>query len=291
MQPENDWRKRLNVYIKLMRADKPIGTLLLLYPTLWAVWIASEGQPEFLTVAMFSLGTFLMRSAGCVANDWADRNFDGHVERTKNRPFATGAVSGKEAKNLIVALCVCAAMCLIPFSWQTWVLALPALFLAFTYPFMKRFFPVPQFYLGLAFSFGIPMAFMAIRGEVPAIAWWLFAANVFWTLAYDTIYAMADKPDDVKIGMKTSAITFGIFDAEVAMLCHFVFDVLMIRVGLLLGANWVIWTALIIVIMWQWQQYQRIFSRDRQACFETFLSNNQIGWLWLSAIAAHFAFV
>ncbi|MDK4680106.1 4-hydroxybenzoate octaprenyltransferase [Kingella negevensis] len=286
LQPEK-WR----VYVQLMRADKPIGTFLLLYPTLWAVWIASEGQPEILTVLAFSAGTFLMRSAGCVANDWADRDFDGHVERTKNRPFARGAVSGKEAKALILVLCALATLCLLPFNFGTLLMAFPALFLAFTYPLMKRFFPIPQLYLGLAFSFGIPMAFMAIQETVPVIAWWLFAANVFWTLAYDTIYAMADKEDDLKIGMKTSAITFGDWDAEMAMVSHGIFDLIMLQVGWLLDAAWVFWAAWCVVFFWQAQQYWRILSRDRAACFEMFLSNNKIGCLWLVAIAAHFAFV
>ena len=291
-QPEHiTLRQRLRIYIQLMRADKPIGTLLLLYPTLWAIWIASAGRPDFQTVLLFSIGTFLMRSAGCVANDWADKDFDGYVSRTKQRPFVRGVVSGREARRLIVILCLLAACCLIPFNWKTWLLALPALFLAFTYPFMKRFFPLPQVYLGLAFSFGIPMAFMAIAGEIPHIAWWLFGANVFWTLAYDTIYAMADKADDLKIGIKTSAITFGSYDAEIAILSHFIFDALMIEVGLQLGVAWVYWVAMLVAIYWQWQQYQHIHTRDRQACFTTFLDNNKIGFLWLSAIAAHFAFV
>ena len=283
-------RQRLAVYAELMRADKPIGTLLLLWPTLWALWIASDGHPRLRDAALFTLGTFLMRSAGCVANDWADKDFDGHVARTQNRPFARGPLSGREAKRLVAALCLPAALCLMPYSRQTWLLALPALFLAFTYPFAKRFFPIPQFYLGIAFSFGIPMAFMAVSGSVPAVAWQLFAANLFWTLAYDTMYAMADKPDDLKIGIKTSAITFGRYDAEAAMFCHGLSDLMMIQVGLSLGAAWVYWAAFALVVYWQWQQYRQIFSRNRQACLNAFLNNNRIGWLWLAAIAAHFAF-
>lgn len=283
------WRNRAQVYIRLMRADKPIGTLLLLWPTLWALWLASNGKPSLISVFAFSLGTFLMRSAGCVANDWADRNFDGHVERTKNRPFATGEVNGKEALWLIMGLCLCAILCLLPFNALTWFMSLPALFLAMTYPFMKRFFPIPQLYLGLAFSFGIPMAFAAVQNQIPLLAWLLFAANVFWTLAYDTLYAMADKPDDLKIGMKTSAITFGDWDAEMAMLCHAVFDVFMLCIGIIIGATWVFWVAWLIIIGWQWQQYIHVAGRDRAACFAMFLDNNKIGWLWLTALAAHFA--
>ena len=188
---------RLDVYIRLMRADKPIGTLLLLWPTYWALWLASDGIPDLAVLVAFTIGTFLMRSAGCVINDFADRDFDGAVERTKNRPFAQGRVKKKEALLLTAFLCLLAALCLIPLNHLTWLMSLPALFLALTYPFTKRFFPIPQLYLGLAFSFGIPMAFAAVVGNVPFEAWILFAANVFWTIAYDTVYALADKEDDL----------------------------------------------------------------------------------------------
>ncbi len=284
-------RNRLPVYLRLMRVDKPIGTLLLLWPTFWAIWIASEGRPHWLTVAAFTLGTFLMRSAGCVVNDWADKDFDGHVERTQNRPFATGEVSSKEAEILFVALCGTAALCLLPFNLSTWMMSLPALFLVATYPLTKRFFPLPQLYLGVAFSFGIPMAFTAIQGHTSAITWWLFAANICWTVAYDTIYAIADKPDDLKIGIKTSAITFGRYDAQAAMFCHFLFDLLMLRIGILLHAAWPFWAAWLLVAYLQTRQYQRIKSRDRQACFQTFLDNNSIGWIWFTALAVHYALI
>lgn len=283
-------RYRALAYWRLMRADKPIGTLLLLWPTLWAIWIASAGRPKLSTVVLFALGTFLMRSAGCVANDWADQDIDRHVARTQNRPFARNAVTPREAKRLILILCALAALCLIPFSYTTWLMAIPALCLAFTYPFAKRFFPIPQLYLGLAFSFGIPMAFVAIIGSVPAIAWWLFFANVFWTLAYDTLYAMADKEDDLKIGIKTSAITFGDWDAEMVLLAHFTFDILMLKVGWLIGATWVFWTVWVLVLYWQWKQYTRVFTRDRDTCLQVFLDNNKIGAAWLAALAAHFAY-
>ena len=184
---------RMVIYAKLMRIDKPIGTLLLLWPTYWALWIASKGVPDADIFIAFTAGTFLMRSAGCVVNDFADRNFDGAVERTKNRPFAKGLVSKTEALLLTVMLCLMAALCLVSLNRFTWLMSLPALFLAVTYPFTKRFFPLPQFYLGLAFSFGIPMAFAAVQDRVPPEAWLMFTANALWTLAYDTIYAMADK--------------------------------------------------------------------------------------------------
>lgn len=272
-----------------MRADKPIGTLLLLWPTLWALWLAAQGAPRLVHVFVFALGTFLMRSAGCVANDWADKDFDQHVARTKTRPFATGQVRGKEAAILIGVLCLLSLLCLLPLNALTWIMSVPALFLAMTYPFMKRFFPIPQLYLGLAFSFGIPMAFAATQGQVPVLAWILFAANVCWTLAYDTFYAMADKPDDLKIGIKTSAITFGRYDAEIAMLCHALFGLFMLIIGIIISATWVYWVAWVIVIFWQWQHYRRAATRNRDACFAVFLDNNKIGWLWFTAIAAHFA--
>lgn len=278
---------RLDVYIRLMRADKPIGTLLLLWPTYWALWLASDGIPDLAVLAAFTIGTFLMRSAGCVINDFADRDFDGAVERTKNRPFAQGRVGKKEALLLTAFLCLLAALCLIPLNHLTWLMGLPALFLALTYPFTKRFFPIPQFYLGLAFSFGIPMAFAAVVGNVPFEAWILFAANVLWTLAYDTVYAMADKEDDLKIGIKTSAVTFGRYDIAAAMLCHGGFTLLMVALGIEIGATWAYWAAVPITVWLQSLQYRAIKNRNRQVCFQTFLANNRIGQVWFLAIFAH----
>ena len=187
------WLHKAGVYARLMRLDKPIGTLLLLWPTLWALWLAAQGRPDNTVLLCFALGTLLMRSAGCVINDWADRGFDGSVARTAGRPFVRGEVGEKEALRLAAVLVLLAACCLIPLNRTVWLFALPAVFVAFSYPFAKRFFPLPQLYLGIAFSFGIPMAFAAVQGRVPGYAWWLFAANLCWTLAYDTIYAMASK--------------------------------------------------------------------------------------------------
>ena len=282
---------RLCVYGRLMRVEKPIGTLLLLWPTLWALWIASEGVPNVVILLAFMLGTFLMRSAGCVVNDFADRDIDGAVARTNQRPFAHGLVSKSEAMLLLLILCLLAALCLLPLNRLTWLMSLPALFLAITYPFTKRFFPLPQFYLGLAFSFGIPMAFAAVTESVPPLAWLIFAANVLWTLAYDTIYAMADKEDDLKIGIKTSAITFGRHDVEAVMLCHFWFTVLMVVLGVQIGASWPYWLVLPLVVYWQWQQYQVIKTRERWACFRTFLENNRIGLAWFAGIVGHYAWL
>ena len=279
---------RLCVYGRLMRVEKPIGTLLLLWPTLWALWIASEGVPNVVILLAFMLGTFLMRSAGCVVNDFADRDIDGAVARTNQRPFAQGLVSKSEAMLLLLILCLLAALCLLPLNRLTWLMSLPALFLAITYPFTKRFFPLPQFYLGLAFSFGIPMAFAAVTESVPPLAWLIFAANVLWTLAYDTIYAMADKEDDLKIGIKTSAITFGNHDIAAVMLCHFWFNVLMAVVGFSIKAGVLYWLAFPVVMYLQWKQYQVIKTRDRIGCFHAFLDNNQIGLLWFVALVCDY---
>ena len=282
---------RLYVYGRLMRVEKPIGTLLLLWPTLWALWIASEGVPDVVILLAFMLGTFLMRSAGCVVNDFADRDIDGAVARTNQRPFAQGLVSKSEALLLLLILCLLAALCLLPLNRLTWLMSLPALFLAITYPFTKRFFPFPQFYLGLAFSFGIPMAFAAVTESVPPLAWLIFAANVLWTLAYDTIYAMADKEDDLKIDIKSSAIAFGSHDVAAVMLCHFWFTVLMVVLGVQIGASWPYWLVLPPVVYWQWQQYQVIKTRDRWACFRIFLENNRIGLAWFAGIVGHYAWL
>ena len=195
--------ERIDHYEKLMRLDKPIGTLLLLWPTLWALWFASEGVPPLMILAIFCVGTLLMRSAGCVINDYADRHFDPHVERTRDRPLAAGKVSTREALILAAVLCLLSFLLILPLNRLTILLSLPALFVAATYPFTKRFFAIPQAYLGIAFGFGIPMAFAAVHGNLPPLAWVLLAANVFWAVAYDTEYAMVDREDDLKIGIRT----------------------------------------------------------------------------------------
>ncbi len=268
---------RLTVYLQLMRADKPIGTLLLLWPTLWGLWLAGAGEPDWLVVAIFVAGTFLMRSAGCVINDYADRHFDAHVERTRNRPFARGAVSEKEALLLAAGLSLLAFLLILPLNALTWLMSLPALFLAGSYPFTKRFFPLPQAYLGLAFSFGIPMAFAAQTGSVPPSAWLLLAANLCWTVAYDTEYAIVDKPDDLKIGIRTSAITFGRYDVAAVMLCHALFLALMVTVGLVAALGWPYYLSLAVATLLIARQYADIRGRDRARCFKAFLDNNRVG--------------
>ncbi len=277
-------RERASVYGQLMRVDKPIGTLLLLWPTLWGLWLASKGRPDWLVLLVFVLGTFLMRSAGCVINDYADRHFDAHVARTAQRPFARGAVTEKEALWLAAGLALLSLLLVLPMNSLTLLMSIPAVLLAATYPFTKRFFPLPQAYLGLAFSFGIPMAYAAQTGRVDSTAWWLLAANLFWTVAYDTAYAMADKPDDLKIGIKTSAITFGDYDVAAIMLCHGVFMALMLGLGWQLGLGWPYFTGLAISAVLIGKQYLEIRTRDRALCFKAFLDNNRVGAVMFASL-------
>lgn len=276
---------RLQLYWRLARLDKPIGILLLLWPTLWGlVWASvGVGMPSIGMVLVFVLGTVLMRSAGCVVNDYADRNFDLHVERTANRPLTSGQVSGKEALLLALALTLCAALLLLFLNPLARQLSLIALVLAASYPFFKRFFAIPQAYLGIAFGFGIPMAFAAVQNQVPAVAWWLLLANVFWTIAYDTEYAMVDKNDDLKIGIKTSAITFGRFDVAAVMLCYAVFIMMMVVLGVQAGWNAGYFVGLAVAAWIAAYHYTLIRGREREACFKAFLHNH---WLGLAVFIA-----
>ena len=269
--------QRLGHYGKLMRLDKPIGILLLLRPTLWGLWLAADGPPDMFILTVFVLGTVLMRSAGCVINDYADRNIDPHVVRTKNRPLATKAVSTKEALLLSAGLSLCAFLLILPLNRLTLELAVFALFLAASYPFTKRFFAMPQAYLGIAFSFGIPMAFAAQTGELPLIVWLLMAANLLWVIAYDTEYAMVDRDDDLKIGIKTSAITFGHFDVMGIMLCHAGFLSIMIGIGLMQKLGLAYYVGLIAASGLIIYQYRLIRKRDPVLCFRAFLHNNWVG--------------
>lgn len=269
--------ERLVLYEKLMRLDKPIGILLLLWPTLWALWIASAGQPGWLLAWIFALGTVLMRSAGCVVNDYADRDFDRHVERTRDRPLTAGKVSAKEALLLAAGLAVCAFLLILPLPRLVWWLACVALFLAVSYPFTKRFFAIPQAYLGIAFGFGIPMAFAAVQEALPPIAWLLLAANIVWAVAYDTEYAMVDRDDDLKIGIKTSAITFGRFDVAAVMLCYALTLALLALAGRLLGYGVFYYAGLAAAVAIAGYHYTLIRGRERMPCFKAFLHNNWFG--------------
>lgn len=277
--------ERFLLYWRLMRLDKPIGILLLLWPTLWGLWLSAGGRPDWWIVAVFILGTVLMRSAGCVINDLADRDVDPQVARTKARPLATGEVSVKEALCLFSGLVVLAFFLIVPLgsAYVLW-LSLPALFLAASYPLTKRFFAVPQAYLGVAFGFGIPMAYAAHLDEIPALAWWLLLANVFWAMAYDTEYAMVDREDDLKIGIKTSAITFGRFDVAAVMLCYAA------TFGLI---GWVGWQAQLGVLFFAGlvaagaiaaYHFTLIRGREPAGCFRAFLHNNWVGFSVFSGI-------
>ena len=282
--------KKLDAYERLMRLDKPIGILLLLWPTLWALWLASRGIPDWITLLIFVTGTVLMRSAGCVMNDIADRKLDGLVERTKNRPLATGEVSLKEAYLLAAGLALMAFALVLLFNKTTIMLSFAALFLAATYPFTKRFLAIPQAYLGVAFGFGIPMAFAAVNDYIPPLTWVLLAANVFWAMAYDTEYAMVDRDDDVKIGIKSSAIFFGKYDVIAVMVCYAIMLGLLAYVGKFMGYGkfyFIGLSAALGLVLWQ---YQLIKNRYKALCFKAFLHNNWIGLVIFVGIAAEYYF-
>jgi 4-hydroxybenzoate polyprenyltransferase len=270
-------KERLDLYERLMRLDKPIGILLLLWPTLWALWMASAGRPPWPVVWIFVLGTVLMRSAGCVINDFADRAFDPHVERTRDRPLAAGQVSTREALALFAALALCSALLILPLSRLVWVLAGVALFLAASYPFTKRFLAIPQAYLGVAFGFGIPMAFAAVQGQVPLGAWVLLLANVFWAVAYDTEYAMVDRDDDVRIGIRTSALTFGRFDVTAVAACYAITLAILGWVGWDMRYGAPYFAGLGVAAAIAGYHWTLIRGRDRMKCFKAFLHNNWFG--------------
>jgi len=271
-------RERLNEYEKLMRLDKPIGILLLAWPTLWGLWLSSSGSPDWGIVWIFSLGVVLMRSAGCVVNDYADREFDPHVARTKNRPLAAKRVSTKEALLLAAALALTAFGLILPLGNTLLLqLSLAAAFLAASYPFTKRFLAIPQAYLGIAFGFGIPMAFAAHLEAIPDIAWVLLLANVFWAMAYDTEYAMVDREDDLKIGIKTSAITFGRYDVLAVMLCYGLTLAILAWAGHALALKWPFYLGLAVAAGVAAYHYTLIREREPARCFKAFLHNNWFG--------------
>jgi 4-hydroxybenzoate polyprenyltransferase len=273
---------RLPHYAHLIRIDslgKQVGTMLLLWPTMWGLWIAAEGAPALHLVLIFALGSFLMHSAGCVVNDYADREIDGHVERTQNRPLATGAISVREALWFGVGLLFLSFLLILPLrNILVFLLALLALFLAVSYPFTKRFFPVPQAYLGLAFGFGIPMSFAAVQNTVPPMAWLLVAANLFWVISYDTAYAMVDRNDDIKLGrIHTSAITFGRYEVAVVMLCYALSLSLITVVGLAFGRGWVFLAGMGVAALMAGRVFLLIRTRQRPACWQAFICNNWVG--------------
>lgn len=278
-------KARLTLYEQLMRLDKPIGILLLLWPTLWGLWLASDGKPDALLVWIFVLGTVLMRSAGCVINDYADRNFDPHVERTRERPLAAGKIGTGEALALAGVLTLCAFLIILPLPRKVWYLSIIAVFLAASYPFTKRFFALPQAYLGVAFGFGIPMAFAANLDMVPVHAWVMVVANVFWALAYDTEYAMVDREDDMKIGIRTAAITFGRYDVAAIMGCYALALAFMAWVGLRTQLGVPYFLGLVCAAGIAGYHFSLIRGRDRALCFKAFKHNTWFG----AAVFAGFA--
>ncbi|MDP1766456.1 MAG: 4-hydroxybenzoate octaprenyltransferase [Methylotenera sp.] len=279
---------KLDVYERLMRLDKPIGILLLLWPTLWALLIAGYGKPDWIIVMIFVTGTVLMRSAGCVMNDIADRQYDGLVERTQHRPLVNNEVSKKEAYILAVALSLVAFGLVFTLNILTIKLSVIALLLAASYPFTKRFFAIPQAYLGIAFGMGIPMAFAAILGHIPPIAWVLLLANVFWAIAYDTEYAMVDREDDLKIGIKSSAITFGKFDVIAVMVCYGLTLLLLVIAGVWLMAGYAYYVGLAIATTIAIYHYFLIKARKKAKCFKAFMHNNWFGFAVFTGLAAHY---
>jgi 4-hydroxybenzoate polyprenyltransferase len=276
-------------YLRLLRLDKPIGILLLLWPTLWGLWFAAGGVPPLPVLLIFTAGVVLMRSAGCAVNDYADRDFDAHVERTSARPLATGEVSSREALLLAGGLSLLAFLLILPLNKLVIALSAPALFLAASYPFTKRFFAIPQAYLGMAFGFGIPMAYAAVRGEVPTEAWLLLLANLFWSVAYDTEYAMVDRLDDLKIGIRTSAITFGRFDVVAVALCYAAALALLAYVGQSAGLGMLFYAGLAIAAGVAVYHLWLIRKRERAACFKAFLHNTWFGFAVLAGIVLDYA--
>lgn len=264
-------------YWLLARFDKPIGTLILLYPALWALWIASNGKPNLLVLTVISLGVIIMRAAGCVINDYADRNFDPHVERTKKRPIAAGNVTPKAALIFFTALCLLAFGLVLLLNKFTILLSFVGAFLAASYPFMKRYTHLPQAYLGVAFGWAVPMAFAAQLNEIPAVAWVLYLAVILWALVYDTMYAMVDKDDDLKIGVKSTAILFGDYDRHIMGGLQIVILVLLILVGQMKALGEIYYLSLIFAALFSIYQQKLIFHREKSACFRAFLNNNWFG--------------
>ena len=276
---------RLDAYERLVRLDKPIGILLLLWPTLSALWLAAHGTPRWSLVLIFTVGTILMRSAGCAVNDWADRRYDVHVARTAGRPLATGEIPAWEALVVAAALAFCAFLLVLNTNQETVLLSFPAVVIAGVYPFFKRFFALPQAFLGIAFSFGIPMAYAAVYDVVPALAWWLLALNLFWVIAYDTEYAMVDRDDDVRLGLRTAAIAFGRFDVGAIMLCYAVYLGGMVLVGVQREMGPFYFAGLAVALVCAVYHWTLIRSRDRDRCFRAFLHNHWFGLAVFAGIA------
>lgn len=281
---DNALRNKSHAYLMLTRMDRPIGAFLLMWPTLWALWLASDGRPPAFVVLIFIAGTFAMRAAGCVANDYADRDFDGHVARTKNRPLATGALSTREALVAFMLLLLLSLILVLQLNDATIRLSLFGAAIAIAYPFAKRFTHLPQLVLGIAFSWGIPMAFTAITGHTGIMAWSIFAANFAWIVAYDTQYAMADRADDLKIGVKSTAILFGRYDNLIIGLLHALTLVIMAWIGVVYRLNPAFYLGLVMAAVFAIYQQWICRRREPAACFRAFLNNNWFGAMIFAGI-------
>ena len=278
--------QRLALYARLVRIDKPIGILLLVWPTLWALWAASQGRPSLYYVFAFVAGTALMRSAGCAINDYFDRDVDRYVERTRDRVLTSGLITANEALGVSIALALVSLVLILPMNKLVWALSVVAVFLAATYPKFKRFFAIPQAYLGIAFGFGIPMAYAAVLETIPLEGWIMLAANIFWAVAYDTEYAMVDRDDDIKLGLRTAAITFGRWDVAMVGVCYAVTLALLALAGAMAGYGWAYGCGLAAAGVIAVRHLRWIRGRDRAACFRAFLHNT---WFGASVFAGIFA--
>ncbi|HWU71136.1 MAG TPA: 4-hydroxybenzoate octaprenyltransferase [Pseudoxanthomonas sp.] len=283
------WKRRLGAYWRLMRGDRPIGVLLLLWPTWWALWIAGKGIPPLWTLFVFTAGVWLTRSAGCVVNDYADRWLDPQVERTRSRPLATGEVSGREALLVFAVLMVVAFALVLTLNRLTVWLSFVGLFLAASYPYLKRYTYLPQVYLGMAFGWGIPMAFAAVQGKLPALAWVLYAANILWSTAYDTWYAMVDRDDDIRAGSKSTAILFGDLDLVIQGILYALFFVALALVGRQAGLGTYYWAGIAVAALLVVYEFVIARKRERAACFKAFLHNNWVGAAVFAGIAVELA--
>ena len=281
---------RLDAYYRLVRLDRPIGALLLLWPALWSLWFAAYGVPHAKVLAIFVAGVFLTRSAGCAVNDYADREFDPHVERTRSRPLAAREIAAWEAVTVACVLFAIAFMLVLQLNRLTVLLSFAALAIAVVYPFLKRVFPFPQAWLGLAFGFSIPMAYAAETGTVPVTAWILLLANIFWSIAYDTEYAMVDRDDDLSIGVQSSAIFLGRYDVAGVMASQALFLGLMAWVGWRQNMHVPYFAGLAIAVVLAIRQYRLIRGRDRSACFKAFVDNNWLGFAVFAGTAVDFYF-
>lgn len=286
IQPQG--RSKRDAYWRLMRFDKPIGILLLLWPTLWALWIAGEGRPSVKNILIFAAGVVLMRAAGCIMNDVADRDFDPQVQRTRSRPLATGELTVREALIMFALLMLMAFGLVLLTNALTIKLAFAGAVLASSYPFFKRFTHWPQVVLGIAFGWGMVMAFAAETGRIPAVAWWLLSVNIVWSVVYDTLYAMVDRDDDIRVGLKSTAILFGHYDLLILRFLKILMLVLLVKIGLMLAMNWpwylgVAITACLFVMQQLW-----VRNRDPGAYFRAFLNNNWIGLTLFAGLVIHY---